>query len=70
MEIKDTEGSATRKITSYNLHVLGSFPPSLGCFEQHQGYSAASEPTRLFNQSHPPRVFGKKKTTKKRKGMA
>jgi hypothetical protein len=22
------------QITPYNLHVLGSFPPSLGCFEQ------------------------------------
>ncbi len=25
---------ARMQITPYNLHVLGSFPPSLGCFEQ------------------------------------
>ena len=30
--------------------MLGSFPPSLGCFEQHQVYPAAWEPTRLSNQ--------------------
>jgi hypothetical protein len=29
------------QITTYNLHVLGSFPPSLGLFERYQVYSAA-----------------------------
>jgi len=40
------------QITPYNLHVLGSFPPSLGFVERYQVYSAVWEPTPLSNQAN------------------
>jgi hypothetical protein len=44
---------ARMQITSYNLHVLGSFPPSLGCLSN-PSLLGGSEPTRLSNQ--PPAI--------------
>src|SRR6266852_5400711 len=43
---------ARMQITPYNLHVLGSFPPSLGFVERYQVYSAVWEPTPLSNQAN------------------
>src|SRR5271169_2120544 len=40
------------QITTYNLHVLGSFPPSPGCLSA-PSLLGGWEPTRLSNQPVP-----------------